>query len=69
MKNNKIPRKFNSIVGRMLIDTNMAKVNDILHISKNEDGYLAFNTRTKEYASIFISMLRNGEVFELVSID
>ncbi len=70
MKNNKIPRKFNCIVGRMLIDTNVSKVNDILHIQKDSEGrLLAFNTRTQEYASMFISMLRNAQVFELVSID
>lgn len=69
MKNNKIPRKFNRIVGRMLIDTNMSKANDILYISKNDDGFLAFNTRTKEYANCFVSILRNSEVFELVSVD
>lgn len=67
--NNKIPRKFNRIVGRMLINTNVDKTNDIVHIQKTERGYLAFNTRTQKYAVPFISMLRNGEVFELVSID
>lgn len=69
VKNNKIPRKFNLLVGRMLIDTNMSKVNDTLHITKNERGFLAFNTRTKQYATLFVSMLRNGEVFELVSVE
>lgn len=69
MKNNKIPRKFNRIVGRMLIDTNMNKANDIFHISKSDNGYLAYNTRTEKYANFFVSMLRNSEVFELLSID
>lgn len=69
MKNNKIPRKFNLIVGRVLIDTNVNKANDIVHISKNDNGYLMFNTRTKENAHMFVSMLRNSEVFELVSIN
>ena len=53
MKNNKIPRKFNRIVGRMLVDTNMDKANDIVHISKNDSVYLSFNTRTKEYGTCF----------------
>jgi hypothetical protein len=67
--NNKIPRKFNRIVGRMLINTNLDKANDILHIQKTERGYLAFNTRTQKHASPFISMLRNGELFELMSVE
>ncbi len=69
MKNNKIPRKFDLIVGRMLIDTNVNIANDIVHISKNDNGYSMFNTRTKENAHMFVSMLRNSEVFELVSIN
>ena len=69
MKNNRIPRKFNLIIGRMLIDTNLSKVNDTLHVTKNEYGYLAFNTRTKQYAQLFVSMLRNSEVFELMSVE
>lgn len=69
MKNNRIPRKFNRIVGKMLIDTNVSKANDILHVYKNDNGYLALNTRTKKYANCFVSMLRNSQVFELVSVD
>jgi len=66
---NKIPRKFNYLTGKMLIDTNVSKANDVFHIRKEENGYLAFNTRTQQYADIFISMLRNGEVFELISVE
>ncbi|WP_186321340.1 hypothetical protein [Bacillus sp. FJAT-22090] len=53
----------------MLIDTNVNIANDIVHISKNDNGYSMFNTRTKENAHMFVSMLRNSEVFELVSIN
>jgi hypothetical protein len=67
--NNRIPRKFNQIVGKMLIDTNMDKKEDILHITKNDyDGYLALNTRTNKYAYCFGSMLRNAQIFELLEI-
>lgn len=47
---NRIPRNFNCITGKMLIDTNMDKINDILHIYKNDNntGYLALNTRTQK---------------------
>lgn len=68
--NNRIPRKFNYIIGKILIDTNMSKANDIVHITKNDyDGYLAFNTRTKEKASCFVSMLRNTQIFELIEVE
>ena len=69
MKNNKIPRKFNLIVGKMLIDTNVNKAGDVLHISKDEHGYIAFNTRTNKYASLFISMMRNNQVFEVMNVE
>lgn len=68
MKNNRIPRKFNCITGKMLIETNMDKPGDILHIYKNDFGYLAFNTRTGKYAYVFANMLRNKEVFELMEV-
>ena len=67
---NRIPRKFNCITGKMLINTNMDKVNDIVQITKNDyDGYLALNLRTKEYGCCFVSMLRNSDIFELIEIN
>jgi len=67
--NNKIPRKFNQIIGKMLIDTNMTKKEDIVHISKNDyNEYIALNQRTKEYAHCFVSMLRNAEIFEVIEV-
>lgn len=68
MKNNKIPRQFDLLVGKILVDTNVSKVNDILHITKSENGYTALNTRTKETAFMFVSIMRNSEIFELVSV-
>ena len=68
--NNIIPRKFNRIVGKMLINTNMDKVNDIIYITKDEyNRYLAFNTRTNENACCFVGMLRNAEIFELIKVE
>ena len=66
---NRIPRKFNCIIGKMLINTNVDRVNDILHIYKNDFGYLALNIRTQKYASCFVSMLRNAQVFEVIEIE
>ena len=68
MKYNVIPRKFNTIIGKMLIDTSMNKVNDIVHISKDDCGYLSFNTRTQKYARCFVDMLRNVNIFELIEV-
>lgn len=68
--NNRIPRKFNRIIGKMLIETSCDKPNDIIHITKNDyDGYSAFNTRTQKYACCFVSMLRNAEIFELMEVE
>lgn len=66
--NNRIPRKFNCIVGKMLINTNLDKINDILYIYKNDFGYSALNTRTQKYAYCFGSMLRNADIFEVIEI-
>lgn len=66
---NRIPRKFNRIVGRILINTNMTKANDILHVYKNDSDLLLLNTRTQKRATCFISMLRNNEIFELISVE
>lgn len=68
MKNNRIPRVFNRIVGKMLVKTSASNPGDILHVFKNDFGYLALNTRTGKYAYVFVSMLRNKEVFELIEI-
>ena len=38
--NNRIPRKFNRITGKMLINTSTDKINDMLYIYKNDYGYL-----------------------------
>lgn len=70
MNNNKIPRNFNCIIGKMLINTNMDKTNDILHIYKDDyNGYLALNTRTNKYGCCFASMIRNKELFEIIEIN
>ncbi len=69
--NNRIPRKFNRITGKMLVDTSMDKKGDIIHVYKNDcgTGYLELNIRTNKYAYGFVSMLRNAELFELMTIE
>jgi hypothetical protein len=67
---NKIPRKFNCIIGEILINTNMDKKNDILNIRKNDNGgYTALNTRTNKQAYCFGDMLRNTDLFKLIKIE
>lgn len=65
MANNRIPRTFNRIIGKILIETSCDHPGDILHICKNDcgSGYLALNTRTGKHAHVFASMLRNAALF------
>lgn len=65
---NCIPRHFYRITGRMLVDTNIDRAGDILHVSKNDYGCLALNMRTGKYAYAFVSMLRNPELFEILEV-
>ena len=65
---NRIPRKFNRITAKFLIDTNKSKVGDVYHIFKNDFGYLGLNLRTQEYSYVFVSMLRNKDVLEILEI-
>jgi len=69
--NNRIPRQFNRITAKIKVDTSQDKTGDILHIFKNNvsTGYLALNTRTGKYAYMFVSMLRNKELTEILSIE
>ena len=68
---NRIPRKFTKLTGEMMVNTTVSKIGDVMHVFKNDcsTGYLALNTRTKEYAYMFASMLRNPELFKLVSVE
>ena len=67
--NNRIPRRFNRIIGEMLIDTSHTKTGDIIHVYKSDFGYLALNTRTNLYIYMFVSMIRNGDIFRIISIE
>ena len=48
-KNNIIPRKFNRITCKMLIETNANKPGDVLHVYRNDFGLCALNTATGKY--------------------
>ena len=53
----------------MLIDTSCDKAGDILHIYKNDFGYLTLNKRTGNYAYIFASYLRNNDICKIIQIE
>lgn len=65
---NRIPRNFNRITGKMLIGTSADLPGDVLHVYKNDHGYLALNTRTQRYAYCFPGMLRDAEVFQMQEV-
>jgi len=66
--NNRIPRKFYSITGEMLIPTSESKPGDIIHIYKNDFGYCGYNPRTNRHFYIFVSMIRNAEIFRITEV-
>lgn len=68
-KSNRIPRRFDRITVTMHTETSHDKPGDVLHVYKNNSGYLALNTRTGIYAYMFAAMLRNAEICTITSIE
>lgn len=66
--NNRIPRNFYSIKFEMLIDTSETKKSDVILVSKNNYGYLAYNKRTNRHFYTFVSMLRNENVCKILEV-
>ena len=66
-KKNRIPRNFNRITGKLLIETSAGKPAEY-HVYKNNYGYLGLNLSTGKYFYMFISMLRNAEIFQITEI-
>ena len=62
---NKIPRKFHRITGEMLICTSYARRGNIIHITKNNFGYLGYNTYTNDYFYIHPEMIKNDRIFKI----
>jgi hypothetical protein len=52
-----------------MIDTVATKNGDVLHVTKNDFGYLALNKRTGFYFYISKNILSDGESFWITSID
>lgn len=66
--NNRIPRLFSQIIGEMLIETSETRPGDIIRVYKNNIGYLAYNPRTNHHFYVFVSMLRDSEIFKVNEI-
>ena len=67
-KNNVIPRKSYRITCKMLIGTNANKPGDVLHVCRNDAGWLALNTATCKYFYISASILRDPRMCEVVEV-
>lgn len=69
-ENNKIPRNWKKITYKSKIDTNMDKVGDTIEVERDEWGKpIATNLRTGKTAWVFLDMLRNEELSEIVNIE
>lgn len=66
--NNRIPRNFYSLTGETLISTSESKPGDIIHITKNDFGYLGYNPRTNRHFYMFASMIRNADIFRITEV-
>jgi hypothetical protein len=66
--NNRIPRKFYRITGEMLVNTSETLAGDVIHVTKNDHGYLGYNPRTNRHFYLFVSMLRNAEIIHITDI-
>ena len=68
-RKNVIPRKFNRITCKMLIETNANKPGDVLHVYRNDFGFCALNTATGKYYYISLSILRDPQMCEFLEVE
>lgn len=68
--NNRIPRNFNKITAKILIDTSANKSGEVFYIypKNGNGGYTGFNTATGLSYHIFPAMLRNKAITEIIEI-
>lgn len=67
-KNNAIPRKFNRITCKMLIETSESKPGDMFHVYHNDSVLCALNTATGKYCYMFPSLLRDSNLCEFLEV-
>lgn len=67
---NRIPRNFNTITARQLLNTSGGVSGDIWTITRDKEkaGYHGKNTRTNKEYFIFYSHMRIKELYEIISI-
>ena len=68
-KNNVIPRKFYSIICKILTETSATKPGDVLHVCRNDFGLCALNTATGKYFYISPSILRDPQLCEFLEVE
>ena len=67
-KKSVVPRKFIRITCKMLTETNANKPGDVLHVYRNNSGWLALNTATGKYFYISPSILRDPLLCEFLEV-
>ena len=66
---NKIPRHFLRITAQAEKATSASNTGDVLHIFKNDFGYLVSNITQNKYFYVAVSLLRDAEYFKILSIE
>ena len=66
---NKIPRHFLRITAQAKKETSASNTGDMLHIFKNDFGYLVSNITQNKYFYVAASLLRDTEYFKILSIE
>ena len=66
---NKIPRHFLRITAQAKKATSASNTGDMLHIFKNDFGYLVSNITQNKYFYIAVSLLRDAEYFRILTIE
>lgn len=67
-KSNVIPRKFNRIICKMLIETSANKPGDVFHVYRNDSGLCALNTNTEKYCYMFPELLRDSRLCQFLEV-
>lgn len=69
-ENNKIPRNWKKITYKSKTDTNVDKVGDTIEVERDEwNRPIATNLRTGKTALVFLDMIRNEELSEILNIE
>ena len=66
---NKIPRHFLRITAPAKKPTSARNTGDMLHLFKNDFGYLVSNITQNKYFYIAVSLLRDAEYFKILAIE